>query len=139
MRKTVGFEPRFLHKQDVMEIEHHILEGKCHHGKEELECYIPELFIDNKWVGLLKEGEYILKYGFNPLAICKKCEGSGLHCYLNGKLELIYSNEKCKECGGNGLRKGEKHDNIDYVNSVVKLKKEQYIEYLKLKKMFEDE
>lgn len=75
-----------------------ILIEKVNHSGQEVDCYIPQINVGqnwtpengyNKWVNILSKGSYILKESFNPVVVCKKCDGEG-----------------CPDCNNRGFRKG---------------------------------
>lgn len=61
---------------------------KVNHSGEELECYVPQIFVGD-WINILQKNSYILKDSFNPVVLCKKCDGEG-----------------CQDCNKRGFRKG---------------------------------
>jgi hypothetical protein len=74
-------------------IDSRITESIVNHKGKNLECYIPEIkILDGQWVNVLGENGYILKESFDPVEVCKSCQGSDL---------------KCKNCNGRGTVKGE--------------------------------
>jgi hypothetical protein len=71
-----------------------IIIGKVMHSGKELECYVPQIFINKKWRNVLSKGSYILKEGLNANEICSKCGGEG-----------------CIECNKVGLKRAIPKDN----------------------------
>ena len=66
-----------------------IITWKTNHSGQEVECYVPQININGKWHDALSDGSYILKQSFNPVVLCKKCDGNG-----------------CQECNNRGFKKG---------------------------------
>ena len=114
--------------------------SKCIHQGKELDCYVPEILIGNDWTAILQKGCYILKDSHNPLIICKKCAGYGVHCYMSPTMELIWQSGKpCKECNGIGLRKGVPVDGRHVAEYYVEKAKEEYRLYEALKIKFKNQ
>jgi len=70
-----------------------IIISKANHNGRELDCYVPQIFVNGNWQNCISDSSYILKETFNPLMVCK-CNGGG-----------------CAECNGRGFRKGISEDN----------------------------
>lgn len=123
-------------------IEGRIIIDKCIHRGKELDCYIPQVFVNGQWRDILSKECYIIKEGHNPLIICKKCFGNGRHCYLQtdgskpNYMDLIYENSPCKECNGIGLRKGEQKDNIEWAKTILDKEIAKIEKYLLIKNKY---
>jgi hypothetical protein len=80
-----------------------IIIGKCNHKGNEHECYIPQIKLNGAWKNILSGGSYILKETYDPVVLCKKCDGQG-----------------CQQCQNRGFIKGERADLIHVAEGLLR-------------------
>lgn len=79
--------------------------GKAEHKGQQLDCYIPEIYLGGYWKSILSSGSYILKETFDPVILCKKCYGEG-----------------CGDCKNRGFKKGESEDQLKLAQGLLDYK-----------------
>lgn len=89
----------------VPTIQSRIKIGKVIHKGKELETYIPQINLGRGWINIQPKGCYILKESYDPVTICKKCDGNG-----------------CNECQNKGFRRGIPVDQKSIANTLLSSK-----------------